>query len=138
VTPLEDELGISYVEVLIAALLLGLALVPALDAFRAGLAASAGHGEAALQRHRLSSRMEEVLARPFAELDAEALSSGGGPSVYSDPPATPSRRVVTIVAVDGDNADGDGDPLTGVDTEILRVRVAIENSELSHATLVTQ
>lgn len=126
---LHPDGGLSYLEVLVAVVLVAAALVPALEALRGGLVGAQVHADLATESYRLTGRMEEVLAEPFATLDAEALALGSPttPSaVYSDPAGTPGRRLVYLSRYDGDNADGDADPFTGVDGGLLRIRVEIE------------
>ncbi len=118
--------GFSYVEVLVATAILALSLVPALDALQAGLLGS-GVGESLTRSHvRLRSKMEAVLAKPFEALESAEVAAAGGPSSYSDAIGTPGRRLVHLSRYDGDNADVDGDPMTGTDVGLLKVRVEIE------------
>ena len=71
--------------------------------------------------------MESVLAEPFTNLET-AAAGNAAPSSYSDAAGGGDRIVVFIAGYDADDADGDGDPFTGVDTDILWVRVAVEGS----------
>ena len=50
---------------------------------------------------------------------------------------TPYRALVYLWRYDGDNADADNDPFTGIDPELLWMKVEIENSPLSFETLLT-
>lgn len=111
--------GFSYVEVLIATVLVTLALVPILEALEVGVRAGVVHEEELTRHYRARTRMEEVLARPFGELVAEEQAAAGGASVYSDAPGTPERRIVLLSTFD---ADDDGQP----DENILHVRVEVE------------
>ncbi|MEM7411298.1 MAG: hypothetical protein AAF430_13760 [Myxococcota bacterium] len=124
------ESGLGYVEVLIATVLVAIALVPMLEGLSVGMRGSAVRHDSLEGRLRAASRMEEVLAQPFADLDAEALAVGdpSTASSYSDAPGTPQRRLVFLSRYDGDDADGDGDPFTDVDEDLVWVSVAIENS----------
>ena len=122
--------GLSYVEVLIATSLVALALVPMLEGLSVGTTGVAVRQQTLEARLRVASRMEEILAQPFADLDAEALSVADptAPTAYSDAAGTTLRRLVFLSRYDGDDADGDGDPFTGVDADLVWVSVSIENS----------
>lgn len=121
--------GFSYVEVLVATLVLAVSLVPALEALQTAMLGATVNESLELRHQRLTSRMAEMLVEPFGDLEAEEAAAGGAPSPqYSDPPATPDRRLVLLSRYDGDNADNDNDPLTGTDDGLLRLRVELENT----------
>lgn len=122
--------GFSYVEVLIATVLMALALIPALESLELGVRGSGVHRNELVRHQRMMAKLEEVLAEPFAALEAEALAAGGGASAYSDAVGAEDRRLVTLTAFD---ADGDTQP----DAGILRVRVAIEATPHILETLTT-
>ena len=132
--------GLSYVEVLISTLLIVVALVPALDALSSGILGSRMHAEQVSDQARMLSRMEQTLAAPFAELrtqaDAVADPNIPLPEPWSDPPGTPSRLLVYIARYDGDDADGDSNPFTGTEADLLWLRVRVEESPLSVETLL--
>lgn len=132
--------GLTYLEVLIAAVLLALTLVPALDALLTAVSGTAVHESYVVDHHRLSSRMEEVLADPFSDLDAEAqaIGSPSTPTAYSDAGGTPGRVLVFLSRYDGDDADADGDPFTGGDAGLLWVQTAVENTDYELETLIAQ
>lgn len=123
--------GLTYVEVLIAMLVLVIGLVPAMDAVRDAVWGTSANEEYVVSQRRLASRLEDVLAESFDALDDAAVAAGGPtvPTSYSDPVATPGRLLVFIAAYDGDNADTDNNPFTGTDAGILWVRTSIENSD---------
>ncbi len=120
--------GLSYVEVLVAAVILAIALIPAIEALQVGLQGATAHEAVTRQHYHLASRMAELMAEPFAALDAEAQALGDPdlPSSYSDAPATPMRRLVYLSRYDGDDADTDDNPFTGVDDGLLWLRIEIE------------
>ena len=130
--------GAFYVEVLVAVAVLAVALVPAGNAIYNGLRANEALADATQQHYRLVSRMEQMMAEPFAALDAAGLAAGGpaAATTYSDPPG-PERRLVFVARYDADNADADGDPFTGVEPDILWVRVEIEGTNRALESLVT-
>jgi type II secretory pathway pseudopilin PulG len=113
------EAGFSYVEVLIATVLIALALVPALESLELGIRGSEIHAIELTRHHHLVALLEEVLAQPFSELEAESQAAGGAASAYSDAPGAADRRLVFLSGFD---ADGDSQP----DPGILHVRGEIE------------
>jgi hypothetical protein len=136
--PNSSQDGLTYVEIMIALVVLVVGLVPALDALRSAQTGTAASGTYVIQQHRLSGRLEEVLAEPFTDLDAEAMVPGNAPTAYSDPPGTPDRLLIFLSRYDGDNADADGDPFTGVDQGLLWVRAEIADTVYDFETLITE
>ena len=122
--------GFSYVEVLLATALLALALVPALEALETGVRGGGVHEAELALHYRAVGALEEVLAQPFSDLQAEANLTAGALTAYSDPPTTPDRRLVYLTGYD---ADGDSVP----DPGLLRVRVEIEATAHRLETLTT-
>lgn len=132
--------GFSYVEVLVASLLLAVALVPALEALRTA-GQSIPHLESgASENFHLLAKLEEVLSKPYHELDQQALAAGGisTPTVYSDASGADRRRIVYLSRYDGDNADTDGDGLTGGDPGLVIVRVELEGTAQRLESLVSR
>jgi Tfp pilus assembly protein PilV len=136
----QQQRGSSYLEVLVAAVLIAIVLLPLLDAIQGAGASSDAHRNASEQHFHLTARLEEVLAEPFTALAAEAAAAGSGsnPASYSDAVGSDNRRLVYLSLYDGDNADADGLPFTGVDAGLMWVRVEIEGSLLSIETLVSE
>jgi len=132
--------GISYVEALLAVTILGLALVPALEMLQVAFVGSDVQETSVRLQLQTATRMELMLAEPFANLDAAAQTAGSEttPSVYSDTAGTPDRTLVFLSRYDGDNADTDNDAFTGTDEGLLWVRVAIEGTPYELSTLVAQ
>jgi len=128
--------GISYVEVLIAIVLIMLALAPALEALSPGEAAAGAHANRVEDHFAVAGRMEELLAEPFAALDAAATAAGSRvtPGSYSDTVTFQDGRTVTrnvyLSRYDSDNADGDADPFTGTEADLLWLRVEIGDTAL--------
>lgn len=131
--------GFTYVEVLVATLLVALLLVPAMEAFTTSVAANNIYLDKMRDHYRLVDLMERTLARSYASLEAEAALVGSSTvaTSFSDPGGTERRRLVFLAAYDGDNADGDGDPFTGGDPDLLWVQVRIEHTDESVVSLVT-
>jgi len=131
------ESGLTLVEVLVATVLLAILLIPAINALQTSAVGADVHRDLANDQFRLTSRLEELLAEPFADLEAAALAAGS-PTVettYSEPSGSPGRLVVYLSPCDGDNADGDGDLFTGTDDGILWLRVAAEGTVHSLQTI---
>lgn len=131
--------GYSYVEVLVAMVLITVALVPAMNALRVGVTAGTVQEARAVRHYELVGRLEQVLAEPFVLLDAEAAAVGDPslPTGYSDAPGTPDRLLVFLSPYDVDDADSDGDPFTGSDPGVLWVRIEVENTNQAFETLVS-
>ncbi len=138
------QAGFSYVEVLIATVLIAVSLVPALDALQAGLKGSEVQAEYIEDHFYLTGKMEGVLAEPFNNLFTAATPEGTAvtASSYSDTVTTPQGRTITrqvfLRAYDGDNADADDDPFTGTDPGLLWVQVAIDGTAFAVESLTGQ
>jgi Tfp pilus assembly protein PilV len=135
-----SQIGLSYVETLLAVVVLAFALVPALETLRTAFTGAAVGETVIGWQQSLATRMETVRAEPFGDLDAAAQAAGGEtvPSVYSDAAGVSDRVLVFLSRYDGDNADADNDPFTGQDPGILWIRVAVENAPPELTTLVAQ
>ncbi len=123
-------LGFSYVEILVAILLIAIALVPALESLQTAQLGSSVQESLSSQHFHLNAKLEEVLAEPYSSLNTAAASSAS-PAImtsYSDVSGVANRRLVYLYGYDGDNADGDDDPFTGVDSGLMWVRVEIEGT----------
>lgn len=119
--------GLTLVEVLVAVALLAVLLVPAIHALHTGYVGAEAHANYSRNHYRLVSRLESVLSESYDSLEAAAA----GPLVasnYSDTAGPTERVLVYFAAYDADNADGDDDPFTGTDLDMLWVRVAIDGS----------
>ncbi len=124
------QVGLTLVEVLVTAVLLAIVLVPAISALQTGIVGADVHADVAGSHYRLTSRIEELLAEPFADLSDAALAAGSAatPSSYSEPEGSPGRLLVYLSLYDGDNADLDDDGFTGTEPDLLWISVAIESS----------
>ena len=133
------QAGISYVEALLAVVVLAVGMVPALDALQTAFTSATITEELLSGQQQIASRMEEVAAEPFSSLDDAALAAGSETvaSSYSAP-AGPDRVVVFLSRYDGDNADADDNPFTGTDEGLIWVRVSMENTVHELTTLVSQ
>ncbi len=123
--------GYSYVEVMVAALLLSLSIVPATEALRVVMGSSSENRQQLILQYAALARLESTLAQPFAALEQEASATGGTtPSSYSDPISVPNRIVVFVAPHDIDNVPPDNDPLTDPDPGVVRVRVLVSDTTI--------
>jgi len=132
--------GLSYVEVLLAVVLLAVCLVPVLESLQPAVLGTSVSETHVQNQLRMQSRFEEVMAESFSALEA-AATAAGSPTVatgYSDAPGTEDRLLVYIGAYDGDNDDGDDNPFSDTDADLLWVRVAMENSGHVRESLVNR
>lgn len=137
--PLRRAAGLSYIEVLLATLLIAIALVPMMDALGPGLQGARIHRDQAEVHYALTGKLEEVLAQAFDDLDAAATAAGDYKiaTSYSDPGATVPHQVF-IWRYDVDDADGDGDVFTGGEDDILWIRVATTDAATDLQTLLSR
>lgn len=131
--------GFSYVEVLIATVLVATSLVPAIEALSSGIMAGGVHATAVTRQQALHGKLEEMLALPFDDLDAAALAAGSylTATSYSDLPGTKDRRLVYLALFDVDNLDSDSNSLTDGEAGLMWVRVAVEGAIDAVETLTT-
>ncbi len=134
------QAGLSYAETLLAVVVLAVALVPALETLDTAFTGAQVSETVIDWQQALATRMEDMRAEPFGDLDAAATAAGSEttPSSYSDAAGPPDRVLVFLSRYDGDNADSDNDPFTGADPGLLWVRVAVENTPYDLTTLVAQ
>jgi len=131
--------GLTYVEVLVATVLMVVALVPAIDALSPAIQGSGIHQSETALHYHLSAGLEDVLAAPFDSLDTEAQALGDPTVVsplFSDTAGSTDRRLVFLSRYDADNADGDNDAFTGTDEGLIWVRVEVETTSHALETLL--
>ncbi|MDJ0776559.1 MAG: hypothetical protein QNJ85_01770 [Gammaproteobacteria bacterium] len=133
------ESGLSYIEVLVATLLIAVALVPMMEALGPGLQGSRIHSDRAEVNFMLQGKLEQVLAESFDDLDDAAMAAGDFTvaTTYSDMAASVPHAVF-IWRWDVDNADADDDSFTGGEDDILWVRVATVNGLAELQTLISR
>lgn len=154
--PIQKQAGFSYVEVMVASVLLAITLVPMHQALQGGMMVADRHQSFTTDHYQLTAKMETVLSEPYSKLikAAELAANHKTPSLYSDAGGTPARRLVYLSFYDANNSDadnnpftisdansdGDGNPYTGsdVDISLLWVRVEIENTRQILETLRRQ
>jgi prepilin-type N-terminal cleavage/methylation domain-containing protein len=134
------QYGLTLVEVLVAMALLALLLVPAISALQTTTVGANVHRDLATDQFRLSSRLDELLAEPFAELEAAAIAAGApiNETSYSETAGAPGRLVVYLSRCDGDNADSDNNIFTGADDGMLWIRVEAEGTVHSLQTITAR
>lgn len=134
------EQGLSYIEVLIATVLVVVALAPAIEALHPAIQGAGIHKSETGLHYHLSARLESLLAESFSTLDAEAQTLADPTAistVFSDAAGSTNRRLVFVSRYDADNADGDNDPFTGTDEGLVWLRVEIENTSHALETLLS-
>ncbi len=91
--------GFSYAEILLSVVLLTALLVPALQALQSGVAGGQNPSLAARQL-ALRDKMEQVLAKPFADLYVKTYLESNNATLasasLSDPAGAPGRRMVVL------------------------------------------
>lgn len=135
-----DQRGLSYVEVLIAVVIVAVCLAPMVDALRDGVRAAGTQRDYTINQQRLKSCFELVLAKSFTTLDNAAQANLGIPAVPVpalglDPlcannpaPLPPDPLLITLYRYDGSVK-------TDLDKGLLWIKVAIEGSSLQLNTL---
>lgn len=137
---MRNQRGFGYVEALVAVILLAVVLVPALEA----LGNATRNAPTAAQDDALwmsaANKLRDVTGSRFDDLDAAAVAAGGPntASSLSDPVGGNPRVLIYLSRYDGDNADGDNNGFTGVDTDLIWVRAAIADTPVSLDTLVAR
>lgn len=129
--------GVSYIEVMVATVIVVVALIPGIEAISSGLKSTQAHVELTETQFHVTSRLEELLAQPLSSLDIEAVAVAN-PTVatsFSDAPGALRRRLVYLSRYDGDDADADGNRFTGGDEGLIWIRVEVENSNIAIETL---
>jgi Tfp pilus assembly protein PilV len=145
----KQQQGFSYVEVLIASVLIAIALVPAMNALQTGMLSASVHQTLTRQYYLQVRKMEELQAEPFIALLAAAKTAGNytTASTYSDAAGTTDRSLVYIALYDADanpftitdaNKDGDNDPYTGDTANLLWIKVVTEGNTQGLETLINR
>lgn len=135
--------GFSYVEVLVATVLIAVALVPAIEAFSPGTNGINFTESLVEDRYQLTAKLEQVLAAAFVDIDT-AATAAGSPTIassYSDTFIYPDGRQITrnvyLSRYDGDNADANNNPFDGIDVGLIWVRVEIDGASLRFESLIS-
>jgi type II secretory pathway pseudopilin PulG len=132
--------GFTYVEALIASVLIAITLVPALEAFSPAVKEGDVHSQFAIQQYRLSAKIEDILADSFSNIETEALALNNAATIsalYSDNVGSTDRRLVFLSQYDGDNADNDNDVFTGTDQGLVWIKVSLQGSNKQMQSLIS-
>lgn len=118
--------GFSYAEVLLSVVLLGVLLVPALQALGSAVTGTPS-GALASGQLTLQSRMEEILAAPFSRLYSETYVAGANTktsvsTAFSDPAGAVQRRIAVVYRYDASAKN-----LSAADTGLVLVSVYYES-----------
>ena len=133
------QTGLSYIEVLVATLLIVVALVPMMESLGPGLQGAAIHRQNAEVHYALAGKLEAVLSESFMNLDAAATTAGAhdAPTAFSDLGA-PVPHQVFIWRYDVDDADNDGDVFTGGEDDLLWIQVETQDGHQALQSLLSQ
>jgi Tfp pilus assembly protein PilV len=130
--------GFAYVEVLVAALILGLCAVPAANALRNGLDAGPAGSAKAAELYCVRNLMETVLAEPYMSLNTAAGTSNYNLTVDD----TCALRTVTIERKLFDGAKLTDLPASATneqrDTALLKIKVEMTGSPYAFSTVVAR
>jgi type II secretory pathway pseudopilin PulG len=136
--------GFSYVEILVAIVLIAVCLIPALKSLSPAFFGIMEREKLGSNYLAVRSKLEEVLAASYRDLEIAAQDAGGPlvPSSLSEPAYMTSdgRQIVLQVYLSGydaDNADGDNNRFTGTDEGILWVKVQVDGSPESLETFTS-
>ena len=141
---LQRMAGFTYIEVIVATALVVISLLPAMNALSVGIKGSTIHENYTLGHYYLTSKMEALLAEPYDDLDAVALTVNDPniPTTLSETRVLPDGSTVSwlvyLSRYDAVNADNDDDFFTGTDAGLLWIRVELEDTgrsleRLTHA-----
>lgn len=141
--------GFSYVEVLVASMLIAIVLVPAINALQTGIQSTGIHQDLTVQHYLRLQKMEELQAEPYANLLTAAKTAANKTTAtsYSDASGTSNRRMVFMALYDADadpftlidpNTDLDNDLYTGSTANLLWIRVETEGTAQGIETLVSR
>lgn len=141
--------GFSYLEVLVASLLIAIALVPALNALQTAISGNGIHQSLTVQHQQRLQKMEILKSEAYGNLLVAAKTAGSKTTAtsYSDPSGSPNRLLVYLALYDADadpftlidpNTDSDNDLYTGSTSNLLWLRVATEGAAKSLETLVSR
>ena len=127
--------GFSYVEVLVALVLLAVGIVPATDAVRNSLAAPQIVQAAAQSRQCVKNHMEKILAEPYQNLAKAAGLISAVSAVYSLPADTQcDRRNVYVSFYNPGPPAG----FVAINSGLLYVTVAAPGTAQTFSTLLAQ
>ena len=127
------ESGFSLIELVLAVLIMGMALVPMLESLGSAFDPSSSVEAQVLLNNAARAKMEEVLAMPYSDVN---VSGSGNPSpILSDVITVQGEslaRDVYVVLWDGDG-DGNGSPeVSGLpDADLKKITVEVGTVRLT-------
>ncbi|MDO7597659.1 MAG: type II secretion system GspH family protein [Pseudomonadota bacterium] len=138
--------GFSYIEVLIAIFILAVAIVPAMEALQTSIQGAGVQESLIVQHYTVNARMETMLAESYSSLlaGAKVATDASTPTSFSDSAGGAERVVVLLALYDADafpftisdpNNDADNDIYTGDTSDLLWLRVEIENTAVAVESL---
>ncbi len=144
--PLIRAQGFSFIEVLVAIVLMAITIIPAMEAIQTGLKGNELHVSVTSQYYALQSRMENMLAEDYDDLltGAQTAGSNSVATSFSDASGSTDRIIVYLALYDADadpfviadpNTDGDSDVYTGDTSDMMWINVVLENSAYAFETL---
>ena len=147
--PESHQNGFSYLEVLIASLMVAIALVPAMNALQTGILRANIHQTLTTQYYLRLKKIEELQAEPFIYLLAAAktATNASTASSYSYAAGSKNRSLVYLALYDADanpctivdsNKDLDNDIYTGDTANLLWVKVLTEGDSEGLETLINR
>ena len=131
--------GLSYIELLVATVLIATALVPMMNSLQAGLQGASLFQKKSQAHYVLIGNLEKVLVEPFDDLDSAATAAGAytNATTYSDLTASVPYNVY-LWRYDVDNADSDNNEFTGGEEDLLWVKVSLVDNGQSIETLISK
>lgn len=129
-----QQQGLTYLEVLLAMLLVAAIAVPLGDALYNSTVATEVTLAARNQLTEVRGEFETALARSYSDLLTQARTAPGG--ARSVTTAGGHTVVIEVLLYDIDNADADNNTQTGTDDDILLVRASVPGSVVELQTLV--
>jgi Tfp pilus assembly protein PilV len=147
--PKPHQNGFSYLEVLIASLIVAIVLVPAMNALQTGILSANIHQTLTAQYYLRLKKIEALQAEPFINLLAAAKTATNvtSSSSYSDAAGSKNRSLVYLALYDADaspftivdgNKDLDNDVYTGDTANLLWVKVLTEGDTGGLETLINR
>jgi prepilin-type N-terminal cleavage/methylation domain-containing protein len=136
--------GFSFVEIMVAVVLLAVCAVPMGDAIRNGLAASSIGAAKARELRCIKNTMEIVLAEPYVSLYGAARGKGQ-PSAFAVPAAAACETPPLVSIAYYEREYGGSEVFLGanassaqLESPLLYITVAAANSGYSFTTLVAR
>ncbi|MEM6639653.1 MAG: hypothetical protein AAF610_07110 [Pseudomonadota bacterium] len=125
--------GLSYVEVLVAVIVIAALAGPTADAIRTALMVSDGVVSERFWRTEAKSYLERALAGEYVA--TESIVDGGGAITRFITLSDGSRLTIDTLGYDIDNADRDNNPNSGRDANVYLYVVRVEGTAVRYQGL---